>query len=145
MDATGRQKLKVRLLSVEDSRLLLGLLVFTFPFAVPGDASTYAIDGLISLHLKGPDGHIENPFSFWKKDADRSAVDTSRSLLCLLDDFHSGDLRCACDRATRKEGLEGLEQIDFGSQATFNGRRHLPNGGVLLDLAEAGHLLTSNF
>ena len=108
------------------------------------DASSHAIDGLIPLHLKGPDGYIKNPFPFWKKDADRSTVDTSRSLLRLLDDFHSGDLRCPCNRATRKESSEGLDQVDLRSQATFNGRGHLPNSGVLLNLAETGHMLTSN-
>ncbi len=61
-----------------------------------------------------------------------------------MDDFHSGDLRCSCNRATRKESSEGLDQVDLSSQATFNSRGHLPNGGVLLDLAKTGHLLTSN-
>ena len=109
MDTTGRQELEAGLLSVEDGRFLLGFLVFAFPFTIPSDAPTYAVDSFGALHLKGPDGYIKNSFAFWKKDPNRATVDSPRSNLCLLDDFHGRDFWCACDRPTREEGLEGLD------------------------------------
>src|SRR5581483_3235750 len=71
-----------------------------------------------------------------REEPDGSRVDAARCLFQLRDQLHRAHLGRAGDRATGKERAKNLLEAHFVAQLGFDGRGHLPEGGIAFDFEE---------
>ena len=118
---------------------MLGLFEFGLGDRPRDDAGARVDMRLAVLQDRATDGDGRVEVAVVAEVADRAAVEAASLAFGGGDELHRPHLRCATQRPGREYGLERIERVELGLQATLDVRHEVEHVAVALDLHVLAH------